>query len=243
MGRRVLVTRPEPGASATATRLRAAGFEPLLLPLTEIVPLHAALPEGLFDAVAVSSANAVRHATAAMIERLDGTACFAVGAETAQAARQAGFGSVIVGGGDAAALAKTVIGSAPQRARVLYLAGRVRRPTFEQTVRESGRDVVVVETYDTLAMRGAAARIDTVAGGEPIDAVLLYSALASELLAELVAARPEVAARLEAAFFLGLSARVGTALRQRWRERFCAAGTPDEDALFNLLEMLSRSAP
>ncbi|RWD98328.1 MAG: uroporphyrinogen-III synthase, partial [Mesorhizobium sp.] len=30
---RVLVTRPEPGASRTARRLEAPGFQPILLPL------------------------------------------------------------------------------------------------------------------------------------------------------------------------------------------------------------------
>ncbi|TJX45058.1 MAG: uroporphyrinogen-III synthase, partial [Mesorhizobium sp.] len=36
---RVLVTRPEPGASRTARKLEEMGFEPLLLPLTETVAL------------------------------------------------------------------------------------------------------------------------------------------------------------------------------------------------------------
>ena len=44
MGLRVLVTRPEPGAGRTAARLQAAGFEPIVLPLSEIVRLAPALP-------------------------------------------------------------------------------------------------------------------------------------------------------------------------------------------------------
>ncbi|TIX52492.1 MAG: uroporphyrinogen-III synthase, partial [Mesorhizobium sp.] len=36
---RVLVTRPEPGASRTAQRLLDQGFQPILLPLTETVAL------------------------------------------------------------------------------------------------------------------------------------------------------------------------------------------------------------
>ena len=35
--KRVLVTRPEPGASRTAARLEADGFAPIVLPLTEII--------------------------------------------------------------------------------------------------------------------------------------------------------------------------------------------------------------
>ncbi|MGB5801993.1 MAG: hypothetical protein WBG88_17980, partial [Mesorhizobium sp.] len=42
MARRVLVTRPEPGAAGTAKRLAALGFEPVLLPLTQTVALPVA---------------------------------------------------------------------------------------------------------------------------------------------------------------------------------------------------------
>jgi uroporphyrinogen-III synthase len=42
--RRILVTRSEPGASETAARLRAAGFEPIVEPLFAITPVDAELP-------------------------------------------------------------------------------------------------------------------------------------------------------------------------------------------------------
>ena len=61
---RVLVTRPEPGASRTAVKLRAMGFEPVLLPLSETKPLaipRDPIPESAV-AVAITSANAIRHA-------------------------------------------------------------------------------------------------------------------------------------------------------------------------------------
>ena len=63
MSQRVLVLRPEPGASATAQALRRMGFEPLVLPLTVIqrlTPVFA--PSVEHDAVIVTSANALRHA-------------------------------------------------------------------------------------------------------------------------------------------------------------------------------------
>ena len=61
---RVLVTRPEPGATMTARKLELMGFRPVKLPLQEIRPLavpRGAVPEGI-AAVAVTSANAIRHA-------------------------------------------------------------------------------------------------------------------------------------------------------------------------------------
>src|SRR6478736_3745261 len=96
---RVLVTRPEPGASRTARRLQQAGFQPVLLPLTKTVALPAEVglvPDDVL-AVAVTSANAVRHAPKEVIEALAALPCHAVGPRTAEATRKMGFSSVIEG--------------------------------------------------------------------------------------------------------------------------------------------------
>src|SRR5262245_13671221 len=97
---RVLVTRPEPGASRTARRLAEQGFEPVVLPLTEIRPLPADhFPDSAnIDAVAATSANAIRHAPRRLISTLTGKPVFAVGGGTARATRNAGFATVFEGG-------------------------------------------------------------------------------------------------------------------------------------------------
>ncbi len=89
MPRRVLVTRPGPQAVRTARRLAELGYEPVILPLTQTVALPvdvASLPDRI-DAVAVTSANALRCAPAALLARLAGERCFAVGEKTARQAR------------------------------------------------------------------------------------------------------------------------------------------------------------
>src|SRR3954468_16736309 len=77
---RVLVTRPQPGASRTMRRLRELGFEPLLLPLTETVGLPVGADAASDNAVAVAatSANAVRHAPKELIGALAALPCHAV---------------------------------------------------------------------------------------------------------------------------------------------------------------------
>ncbi|TIM00109.1 MAG: uroporphyrinogen-III synthase, partial [Mesorhizobium sp.] len=79
--RRVLVTRPEPGASRTAQRLEDLGFKPILLQLTETValPVDADRVAANAAAVAVTSANAVRHAPKEISAALAGLPCHAVG--------------------------------------------------------------------------------------------------------------------------------------------------------------------
>lgn len=233
MRARILVTRPEPGASATAGRLEPLGFAATVLPLTEIRGLAAqALPAlAGSDAVVATSINAIRHAPAEMLAMLANKPCFTVGEETARAAREVGFRDVLVGEGEASALADLVIERTGDGARLAYLTGRVRRDGFEQKLAESGRHVEIMETYDTVTMIYSPTKLDEILPGR-VDAVLLYSGKAAEALASL----PEAEPRLGQALLFGLSERIGSALPPQWRKRFRAAGTPDEAALFKLLE-------
>src|SRR5690349_3328000 len=88
---RLLVLRPEPGASATAERAKALGLDPLVVPLFEVEPVEWQAPEPAgFDGLLLTSANAVRQA-GVQLERLRGLKAYAVGGATAEAARKAGF--------------------------------------------------------------------------------------------------------------------------------------------------------
>lgn len=237
---RIVVTRPEPGATATAQRLRAMGHAPVLLPLTEIVPLPvAARPEpSRFAAVAVTSANALRHAPAGLLDGLTALPCFAVGPRTADAVRAAGFRRVYEGSGDADALADLVRERIGTGAGVLHLAGRTRRPDFEKRLTEIGGRVTVVETYDVRRIAWSAGAISIRLGGDRADAVLLYSAEASKALAHLIG-RTEAAGPLADAVLVCLSERIAAALRTIPGARAVVADGPDEDRLFAKLAGLA----
>ena len=59
---RVVVLRPEPGNADTCAKLRGLGLEPLAMPVFTVVPVAWTPPDfGGFDAVLLTSANAVRH--------------------------------------------------------------------------------------------------------------------------------------------------------------------------------------
>ncbi|MGE5561713.1 MAG: uroporphyrinogen-III synthase [Bacillota bacterium] len=117
---RVLVLRPEPGASATAERARKRGLDAVAVPLFEIEPLAWEAPEaGGFDALLLTSANAARNAG----EDLRGLPVYAVGEATAAAAREAGFDIAAVG--DAGV--DRLLGSIEADLRLLHLCGEDRR--------------------------------------------------------------------------------------------------------------------
>ena len=100
-GLSVLVTRPEPGASATAARLTEAGYLPIVTPLLHIrrcrVPLP---PASRLQAVIAASGNAIELPRA-----YHGLTLLAVGDATAARARAHGFATVHSADGDADALA------------------------------------------------------------------------------------------------------------------------------------------
>jgi uroporphyrinogen-III synthase len=235
MPRRVLVTRPEPGASQTAKRLQAARFSPLALPLSEIRALPVDSVPETFDAVAVTSANAIRHASRALLDRLAGSRCYAVGQRTAAAALQAGFADIVTGPGGAEALADAIISAEKPGAAIHYLCGRVRMAAFEERLRAAGIDVRPVETYDTVGVDYETGLVRRLLGEQPVDAVLLYSAKAASAFVD-IASRPKLASLFAGAGLYCLSPRVASALAACEGAQIHVAAEPSEEALLMVLE-------
>ncbi len=235
---RVLVTRPEPGAGRTAKALEALGHRPVVLPLTETRPLAVpvrTLPAHI-DAVAVTSANALRHAAPALIERLAALPCHAVGARTAAAAGAAGFLNVEEGPGEAQALAARMATGLAGKA-VVYLCGRARFPLFEEWLGVAGVHVRPIETYDTVAVDFSSEEVAALLDQRPVDVVLLYSAGAAQA-ARRLAARPQLEGLLGKAAVLALSERVAEAFGPGAEGKVRVAPAPMEGALLALLPSL-----
>ncbi|TWG97992.1 uroporphyrinogen-III synthase [Mesorhizobium sp. J18] len=233
--RRILVTRPEPGASDTARRLEAAGFEPVKLPLTRI---EAIVPERIpdpsdYDVVAVTSANALHHAGTALIGSMAGRRCYAVGTRTAEAASRAGLAVQVAGHGDAETLAKAIVTAEPG-GRIAYLCGRVRRDSFERILGENGLRVEAIETYDTLPVDYPSEALSVATDGNPIWGALVYSVAGALGLRELVAAHKAdpVFARMR---FFCISRRVADALARNGQGPVHIAERPAEEAMLRLL--------
>ena len=119
-----LVLRPEPGNARTAALLTATGVDVLCQPLFAVTPVAWTPPDSAgFDALLLTSANAVRHAGGALAS-LSNLPALAVGQATAVAARAAGLTVALVGDRDALALVDAA--RSKGFARLLHLAGRDR---------------------------------------------------------------------------------------------------------------------
>src|SRR5215813_10078116 len=98
---RLIVTRPEPDASATAALLRARGHVVDVAPLLRVeTEATADLGRGPWGGIVITSTNAVRaiagHARKTeLLAELLARPLFAVGRRSAEAARAAGFADVI----------------------------------------------------------------------------------------------------------------------------------------------------
>jgi uroporphyrinogen-III synthase len=116
-----LIIRPEPGASASAARAKAAGLEPVVLPFFAITPRPWKLPQSAnYDALLLTSANAVRQA-GPQLQALRHLPLHVVGERTADAARAAHLivASIGVSGVDDAIKAALDAG----HCRLLWLTG------------------------------------------------------------------------------------------------------------------------
>lgn len=228
--RRVLVTRPEPGAAATAARLAAMGFAPLVLPLTGIV---ATPPPGAgpCEAVVATSANALRHAPASLVAALRDRRLYAVGAATAEAARRAGFADIAVAAGTAVDLAGLIGAELAPGARLLHLAGRERTAGFAEDLAWRGFRVEIAETYRAEERHYDAETVRARLGEAPVWGALAFSERGGQLL-DALAKRDGLGHLFEQTRFFCISAKVAAALSGR--NTFVAAG-PDEDAVLALL--------
>jgi uroporphyrinogen-III synthase len=217
--KRVLVLRPEPGASRTVEAARQRGLDPVSAPLFEIEPLAWEAPEASrFDALLLTSANAVRHGGNG-VKGLRALPVHAVGQATADAARDAGFSVASVGSEGV----EQLLASLPRDLRVLHLAGQER-----VLPGNAAQAITVVPVYSAKALPSP----DLTESDGSV--ALIHSARAGRRLAELVANRGEIA-------IAAISSTAADAAGNGWAA-VEVAERPDDEALLVLAARLCNNA-
>ncbi|HYX46146.1 MAG TPA: uroporphyrinogen-III synthase [Sphingomicrobium sp.] len=213
--RRILVLRPEPGATATVNRARERGLDAIAVPLFQIEPVAWDAPDAAsFDALLLTSANAVRFG-GDDLGKLRGLPAYAVGEVTAIVARQAGFDIAATGESGVDRL----LDSVEPDLRLLHLCGEDRRDPAE--ARQQIANIVVyrakeIEGPDLGAAKGAVA--------------LIHSPRAGHRFAELVDDRGSIA-------IAAISDAAAKAVGGGWK-RVETAEAPTDDALLALAARL-----
>ena len=211
--RRVLVLRPEPGATATVERARRLGIDAIALPLFEVEPIEWQVPDpDAFDGLLLTSANAVRHGGEGLA-RLCGLQVYAVGDVTARAAREAGFDVASVGDGGVERLLQAI----DPRLKLLHLTGQ------DNVAANAPQTISRITVYQSREL----ANPGEIPGG---CVALVHSPRAGRRLAELVADRGTIAVA-------AISPQAADAAGSGW-ECVEAAETPTDDALLALAARL-----
>jgi uroporphyrinogen-III synthase len=242
----ILVTRPSPDDDSTAASLRARGFEVLLAPMLRFEPVAFDDEDLRYGAVIVTSANALRG----IEHQLKGSKLlklplFAVGEHTAAAARGAGFETVISAKGDAASLRDLVLASVKSKALkkaspLLYLAGADLARDLAGELGERGFTVVTQTTYRMVPLSGLPRETCDAFAANGVEAVLHYSRRSARAFLEAVrAAGVEISAL--AIPQCCISAAVASIVRDAGATQVMVAASPDENALFELLNRALRS--
>ena len=128
------------------------GFKAVVASVMRIEGTGAGIPDGPFDGIILTSANALGGLTD-ISEAMKSLPVLCVGERTADAARRAGFYRAESAGGDAGHLLTVVVGRFQSGARVLYLAGSVRKPDVEDELGRHGILCETVETYHAIPER------------------------------------------------------------------------------------------
>ena len=234
---RVHVFRPQADADRTARGLREHGFEPVVTPLFTIVPLPDTPPEGPFDALVLSSGNAIGPLAQAP-EAWRELPVFTVGARTAGRAREAGFTDARSADGDRNDMIALVTGNMPTGARLLMVSGRDRNEDIAPRLEQAGFAVTDWTAYAAEAVSVLPDELKASLARGVEAAALHYSPRGAQTFLALIreAGIEEEALALT---HVALSAAVAAPLVSAGASTVLVAEYPEESALFAALEQVS----
>ncbi len=236
---RLIVTRPEPDATALRGPLIAMGHEVLVEPLLRVAFHSLDAQEIDFEeaqALVATSRNGVRAlASSPCLDIAVGLPLYAVGPGTAETARALGFRDVVQGPRDARGL----IGFVADHAQVnggslIYLAGETRAVDMGGELRRMGFHVQEPIVYSVIAAeRLSEAIVARFEAGE-VDGVLLMSPRTAKTYARLVLGHG-VASKALGAIHYCLSPAVARGLAALGDPRIAIASQPDLKSLLALV--------
>jgi len=229
-GRRqkIWITRAQPGADATAERVRAMGHEALVAPLLAVKTIDdVQIDLSGVAALAFTSANGVRAFADRSGDR--SLKVFAVGAATAQAARAAGFRSVLSADGDVDALAEGIaLRRSELKGAVLHPGAAEPAGDLAGVLEKHGVEARRLVLYETAPVQLSEREAQTLARA---DAALIHSPRAAQVLAKVLRAHPAPQMRA-----IGLSRAVVKPLQRTPLAAKLYPPMPLEAALLNLIE-------
>jgi uroporphyrinogen-III synthase len=176
---KILLTRPEPGAAATAARLAGLGHSPILAPCLTVTRRPPKLPDHP-AAIIITSLQAVPALPAAYHH----IPVFCVGDATAGRLREVGFSAVTSAAGDAEDL-RRLITARPIQGTYLLATGARQGATLARQLRAARIPVLRRVVYAATPVRALPAESLAALAAGQIGAALFYSAETAAAFARL----------------------------------------------------------
>jgi uroporphyrinogen-III synthase len=228
--KRVLITRPEPGATETAARLTALGLCPIIAPVLSIVARDARAPNHV-AAILLTSQNAIASCPPSLRDR----PVFTVGLATAARAREAGFSRVFNADGDATALASMVADRlAPKDGSLFLPTGRGQGTNLAASLRNSGFTVLRRVAYHAASVPVLPESTATCLRRHQLAAAMFFSGETARHFVHLVRVA-ELSDAVRDVEAVSISERAAMALKLLPWRRISVAATPNQDAMLALL--------
>lgn len=231
---RILITRPAADADLLARALEARGHAPLAAPLLEIIPVpHAA--EKLAASARQTPPRAIlltsRHAIPSLAALPHPLPCCAVGASTAQAAREAGF-EILLEAPDIAHLLP-LLHSLPDKGPLLYPRGAHITHAFPQ------ENMTVLEciVYEAKASATLPPAIAAGLQRQEIGLALFFSVRSARIFMQL-AEQAGLSEALSHIQTLGFSAAVAEALSEAPWKSINACAEPRLEKMLDTVDKL-----
>ncbi len=228
--KRVLITRPEPGATQTAVRLTALGLIPVVAPVLHIVGRLVQAPDSIVATLLTS-----RNAVAACPPFLHDRPVFAVGTATAKQAAEVGFTRVFDACGDANMLASLVSESlSPAEGSLFLPTGLGQGTELAASLRHRGFTVLRRVAYQAAVVPVLPEAAAVHLRQHELAAALFFSGETARHFVHLlkVAGMAQTVSGMEA---VSISERAAVALRSLPWRRISVAAKPNQDAMLVLL--------
>jgi len=235
MAGQVVITRPRDEAIGLAAELNARGFDTLIEPMLEIVPVPAAIPAlDAYHALAFTSANGVRAFTARSDIR--SIPAYAVGTRTAESLRTAGFRDIRGASGDAGAMAGLIEETLEPSQPVLHISGVAVSRDLETLLAPAGFSVDRLTLYDAVPAAALSKNLVDALYACTIGKVLFFSVRTAATFGTLLREHG-LADIITSSSALCLSNQVADeAKRLPWRQ-VLAAAQPTSQSLIALLPL------
>ncbi len=234
---RIFVFRPPAEAARTATALRDHHHDPVLAPLFTVSRTADPAPEGPFDALVLTSGNAV-PALADLPATTRDRPVFSVGARTAGKVREAGHADSRSADGNRDDLIRLIGETLPAGARLLLIVGRDRHDDVGDRLARAGFAVAIWTAYAAEAVVDFPAEAREALRKGTVDGALHYSARGVRTCLDLARAAGVLEPLLDLTH-VTLSADVAAPLIAAGASTVLVAEHPEEAALLAALDQVS----